>query len=93
MNLQSFLRPGAVNGASCFLLLNPKWLSIHVCVNLTQSQTKQRAGHGNIEPVKSLHHVEGRKMNIFPTLDLQGTILPSIGKHGPENIVGSEHSG
>lgn len=55
MNLQTFLRLGGINGTSSFPLLNPKWLSICVCASLTQSQAKQRAGRGNIEPLRPSH--------------------------------------
>lgn len=88
MNLQTFLRIGGINGASCFPLLNPKWLSIHVCASLSQSQAKQRAGHDNIEPLRSIHYIEGTKMKIFPAFGSSRHCINICWKTWPKEYCG-----
>ena len=70
MNLHIFFRLRGTNGASSFPLLRPKWPSIYASASLSQSQAKQRAGHGEVGPVRSIHHIERHKDEDFPFLQI-----------------------
>lgn len=70
MNLQTFFGLRGTNGASSFPLLLPKFPSIYASASLSQSQAKQRAGHGEVGPVRSIHRIERHKGEDFPFLQI-----------------------